>query len=204
MTIKHNPDIASLMCCSAGAQPEVFAAVISSHLAVCPACHAEVARMQQLGVALFESLPVAQMAADAPVAAMRAAEADGDAAGSTAIAATAGEVPYPLVHLLGARLDDLAWKPVAAGVEIFAVPLSEGAAGDLRLYRIAPGAALPEHGYDGQELTLVLRGRYTDALGTFGPGDVADLDDTVTHRPVACPEQGCICLTASDGPARPK
>lgn len=201
MTIIHHPDIASLMCCSAGAQPEVFAAVISSHLAVCPACRADVGRMQRLGVALFESLPVAAMAADAPVAAMRAAEADVDDAGST-LAAMPGEIPYPLVPVLGTRLDDLAWTPVATGIETFAVPLSEGAAGDLRLFRIAPGAALPEHGHAGQELTLVLRGRYTDALGTYGPGDVADLDDTVTHQPVACPVQGCICLVASDGPPR--
>lgn len=202
MTISHHPDIASLMCCSAGAQPEVFAAVISSHLAICPVCRADVGRMQQLGVALFESLPVAEMAADAPVAAMRAAEADGDVDTGAASAATAGEIPYPLVHVIGPRLDALAWTPVAPGVETFAVPLSAGAAGDLRLYRIAPGAALPEHGHRGQELTLVLRGRYTDALGTFGPGDVADLDAVVVHAPVACPEQGCICLTASDGPPR--
>ena len=33
-------------------------------------------------------------------------------------------------------------------------------------------------------------------------GDVADLDETVEHRPVADPGPDCICLVASETPAR--
>jgi putative transcriptional regulator len=202
MTINHHPDIASLMCCSAGSQPEVFAAVIASHLSVCPDCRSEVGKLQRLGVALFEGLPVAEMASDAPVVAMRASEAYGEAGSNCGPDKVAGDVPRPLAHVLGPRLDDLAWRWAAPGVETFQIPLSEGAEGDLRLYRVKPGRALPEHGHRGQELTLVLRGHYTDELGTFGPGDVADVDGDVNHSPVACPEHGCICLTASDGSMR--
>ena len=39
-------------------------------------------------------------------------------------------------------------------------------------------------------MTLVLRGSYSDELGSYGVGDVADLDEDVAHRPVACPEKG--------------
>ena len=54
MTITHHPDISTLMCCAAGSQPEAFAAVVASHLALCPECRAEVRHMQEIGVALFD------------------------------------------------------------------------------------------------------------------------------------------------------
>jgi putative transcriptional regulator len=196
MTITHHPDVASLMCCSAGSQPEAFAAVIASHLAMCPKCRAEVRKMQKIGVALFDTLEPEAMAGPAPVIAMRAAEADADE--KLPCVKSAGEIPQMLVSCLGPCLDRMSWRWVAPGIWTHCIPLSQGACGDLRLFKLAPGTALPEHGHVGPEMTLVLRGSYSDELGTFSVGDVADLDEDVEHRPVACPENGCICLAASE------
>jgi putative transcriptional regulator len=197
MTITHHPDVSSLMCCSAGSQPEAFAAVIASHLAMCPKCRQDVRKMQKIGVALFDTLEPQAMAAPAPVVAMRAGEAD-DETSKTPCVKSAGEIPQMLVHCVGPCLDMMSWHWVAPGIWTHCIPVSHGACGDLRLFKIAPGTALPEHGHAGPEMTLVLRGSYHDELGTFGVGDVADLDEDVEHRPVACPEQGCICLMASE------
>ncbi len=46
--------------------------------------------------------------------------------------------------------------------------------------------------------TLVLRGSYMDEIGRFRSGDLADLDSTIHHRPVADPDGPCICLIAID------
>lgn len=197
MNISHHPDISSLMCCSAGSQPEAFAAVIASHLAVCPKCRAEVRKMQKIGVALFDRLEPQSMEAPAPIVAMRACEAEPDHV-PPPCEKTAGEIPQFLVSCVGPCLDKMSWRWVAPGIWTHCLPLSQGACGDLRMFKLAPGAALPEHGHGGPEMTLVLRGSYSDALGTFGVGDVADLDESIEHRPVACPTNGCICLTASE------
>lgn len=206
MTIRHHPDLASLMCCAAGSQPEAFAAVIASHLSVCADCRADVGRMEQIGVALFDDLPPADVVSSAPVVAMRAGEAE-TGVNEDLHAAQSGDVPHgdipgPLVALLGARLDDLAWSWKGPGIWIYSVPLSEHADGELLLFKVAPGKQMPEHGHTGQELTIILRGSYTDKLGTFGVGDVADLDSDVEHTPIACPKEGCICLSAKDGKLR--
>ena len=74
----------------------------------------------------------------------------------------------------------------------------------LRLLKVQNGQAMPEHGHGGNELTLVLDGSYTDEFGTFSAGDVADLDDSVEHRPIADRETGCICLIASDSKVKLK
>lgn len=201
MTITHHPDISSLMCCSAGSQPEAFAAVIASHLACCGQCRADVCRMQKIGAVLFEKLEPAKMSEQAPVVAMRACEADNEAV-STPCKECSGDVPQPLAALIGERLDDVAWRWLAPGVWTYPIPLSKGCCGDLRLFRIAPGKAVPEHDHEGAELTLILRGAYTDAFGTYRAGDVAELDEGVAHGPVACPQKGCICLTATEGKLR--
>ena len=52
------------------------------------------------------------------------------------------------------------------------------------------------------EITLVLTGSYRDALGRFGPGDVADLDEDIEHQPVVDSDEPCICLVASEAPTR--
>lgn len=202
MAILHHPDLSSLMSCAAGSQPEAMAAVMSSHLAMCPRCRREVRRMQEIGVALFEKLPSTSMSGGAPVVAARAAEADDLALPTSHNPRSVGDVPYPIAGVVGADLDDIPWKRLAPGVWHHQIRLSERAAGDLRLLKVAPGAQLPEHGHGGGELTLVLRGAYSDSLGRFSAGDVADLDDDVEHQPVACPKEGCICLVATDGKAR--
>ena len=61
---------------------------------------------------------------------------------------------------------------------------------------------MPDHGHGGSELTLVLDGAYADETGEFRRGDIQDVDDEVEHRPVADKELGCICLIASERPAR--
>lgn len=202
MTIRHHPDFASLMCCAAGSQPEAFAAVIASHLSVCAHCRSEVGRMQQIGVALFDALPPAEVVSDAPVVAMRAGEADIGVIEAPRAAQADGDVPLPLVSVLGSRLDDVPWRWTAPGLWTHSVPLSDHADGELLLIKVAPGQAMPAHGHDGQELTIILRGSYTDTLGRFGVGDVADLDSEIEHTPVACPLEGCICLSAKDGKLR--
>ena len=74
--------------------------------------------------------------------------------------------------------------------------------GELHLISTSAGRDLPEHGHNGAELTLVLRGAYQDETGQFRVGDAADLDESIEHRPVADPEAGCICVLAFERPAR--
>lgn len=206
--ITHHPDISTLMCCAAGSQPEAFAAVVASHLSMCPVCRDEVRRMQEIGVALFDRLEPVPVSCQPPVIAARAGEADVEAGVEpAALAIDPAEiaricktgVPGPLAKHVGCCLHDLPWRTVAPGFSIYAVPLSKGCSGTLTLVMAAPGTVFPEHAHKGAELTLVLRGAYSDEIGTFRPGDVADLDEEVTHRPVACPHDGCVCLVASFG-----
>lgn len=203
MKISHHIDDATLMSYAAGSLPEALAAVVSTHLAMCPHCRREFATMQRIGVSMFNSLAPAPVDRTAPVLQLRAMEADvAPAAKREAVADEQGDVPAPLRHLVGTRLSDIAWKRLGPGVWHFPLPVSSAASGDLRLLKVAPGRAVPEHGHGGAELTLLLQGAYEDELGRFSTGDIADLDETVEHQPVADKDTGCICLVASEHKAR--
>jgi putative transcriptional regulator len=196
MKITHHPAAESLMSCSAGSMPEAFAAVMASHMSICSCCQKDLAVMEQVGTILFESLTPSPVTRTAPVIAMRGGEADRV---ELEPFGTVGDVPASLAPVVGPHLDDIAWKRVSPGVWHYPIELTDEQRGDLRLVKVAAGQCLPEHGHSGSEMTLVLRGSYTDASGRYNVGDVADLSIDTEHRPIADQNEGCICLIATEG-----
>ena len=71
-----------------------------------------------------------------------------------------------------------------------------------RLLYIPAGAAVPDHGHNGTELTLVLRGAFEDEVDHFGPGDIEVANEDLDHTPIADIGEDCICLAATDAPLR--
>ena len=197
MTITHHLDDATLMSFGAGSLPDALSAVAAAHVAMCPRCRREVAGLEHVGGALLAELspatldraePAAPTAAT-PAESMRRANAD----------VPVGEMPRPLARLFGGGLDSIRWRLLGLGVWHHRLPLA--GRGELGLLKIASGRMVPEHSHGGAELTLVLRGSFHDATGRYGPGDVADLDETIEHQPIADREAECICLVASEKPA---
>jgi putative transcriptional regulator len=106
----------------------------------------------------------------------------------------------PLARLLPGGLAGVRWRRLGLG--IWHHRLSVQGSGALGLLKVAPGRIVPEHGHGGAELTLVLGGSFHDSTGRYRTGDVADLDETIEHEPVADPGPDCVCLVASETPAR--
>ena len=199
MPITHHLDDATLMSFAAGSLPEALAAVVACHIDVCAQCAAEARRMDLIGGALLAAVKPSHMAGATPVMQLRRGEADTASGTPLGTPVERGVIPAPLSRVVGGDLDQLAWKRLGYGIWHVRLATTRG---DLRLLKVSPGRHMPEHGHGGDELTLMLRGSYSDQTGTYRPGDVADLDADVEHRPVADAVTGCICLIASEGPAR--
>ena len=196
--ITHHADDATLLSFAAGSLPEALAAVVASHVAMCPRCRKELAVMDRLGGAMLHALPGTPLSISASDPERSGVDtAQGGPHVQAASASTA-----PLARLLRGSLEDIRWRRLGPGVWHKPLELSKAARGDLRLIRVAPGKAMPDHGHGGSELTLILSGSYTDEIGRFDVGDLADLDDQIEHMPVADRDTGCICLIASDEKAR--
>ena len=209
MKIQHHLDDATLMKFASGNLNEALAAVVSAHISLCDTCQEKLNELNMVGGVLLESaepcdinpetlenldIEFERMMAQAsveekPELKPRVQEED------------TNTLPVDIRNLVNADFDELNWKFLAPGIQTYKLPISESN-GDLRLLKIKPGYALPEHGHDGSELTLVLKGSYSDKFGQFCRGDIADLDHEVEHQPIVDEGEECICLAATDKPLK--
>ena len=109
-------------------------------------------------------------------------------------------LPEPLQQALAVSGNREAWSRAAPGIHRIA--LDVGSQMEVELYRIAPDAAIPRHSHGGQEYTLVVSGGYTDASGSFGPGDLAVKGPEDTHQPVGDSGEVCFALIVRGGSFR--
>lgn len=200
-TIKHHLTEALLMGYSAGTLPEAFNLVVASHVSLCDTCRAALAGYDALGGAVLEDeAGTAEPGTDAlerTLARIAATPAPPEARPERRAGAT---LPAPLRDYVGGDLDAVRWRAVGGGVKQAVLPTSKAAT--VRLLSIPGGAAMPDHGHRGTELTLVLQGAFRDADGRFGRGDIEVATEALTHTPVAEEGAPCICLAATDAPLR--
>lgn len=205
MSINHHPSAALLFAYAGGSLTEGLSLVVATHLALCPSCRDRIRTLDAVGGALLDGLPPTPMADDA----WRRILTRLDAPAPTAVRARAGAstdrlgvaLPQPLAGYVG-RAAVQHWQWLFPGIrQIELLPRLASGAG-ARLLRLAPGRAASLHSHGGLELTLVLAGSYSDELGRFEVGDLAETDPDTTHRPVADAATGCICVMASEMPTR--
>ena len=199
-TIKHHLTDALLMAYAAGALPEAFNLTVAAHVSMCDECRARLGAFDCVGGAVLdrsEAVPMAEDSLGATLARIRQGAPAEQARPQTA---PQGVLPAPLRDYVGGDLDSVRWRPVGMGVKQAILPTSRDASA--RLLYIPAGAAVPDHGHRGTELTLVLQGAFVDETDRFGPGDVEVATEEFDHMPVADIGADCICLAATDAPLR--
>ena len=205
----HHAAEATLVCHAAGGLDEASRAVVATHLYACPHCR-EVARLAEaVGGQLLDGLAPASLAPDALAHALARLDRPAPPAppAPPADSAALGDIALPPSLLRYARRPGGLgrWRWVAPGIRHIRLLPEPGAPRDgstLYLLKLAPGSKVPEHGHRGHETVCVLAGSYSDRLGRFGPGDLAEADAEVVHQPVADAGQDCICLIATTAPLR--
>lgn len=196
--IAHHLTDPLLMAYSAGTLPEAFSLTVAAHISLCDECRARLGAFDSIGGEILENGDVSQMAGGSMEAALAAAKCG--AAAPVRPPSKAGILPAPLQDYVGGDLDAVGWRPVGMGVRQAILHTQGGATA--RLLHIKAGAAVPDHGHRGIELTLVLQGAFADAGGRFARGDIEIADEDLDHTPIADAGIDCICLAATDAPLR--
>jgi putative transcriptional regulator len=206
MTPRHHLDPATVLSHAAGALSQELSAVVATHLEGCATCREAVARAEGVGGLLINQQH-AQPASETRAQALRAAMLERLNATPPAAPRTPApgsndpdRIPTPLQPYFGASYRALKWRWMGPGMHFIRRTGPSG--GNLLMLRIGPGKRLPVHSHGGSEITQILSGAYDDALGHFGPGDVADLDSETEHQPITSTGVPCICVSALDAPLR--
>ena len=194
--IQHHPDTSTLISYAAGALSANFTQIVKFHVDNCPACQKIINEGEQLGGQLLNSNP------STSTQAKTSSFDDFWQSHIQDTQLTDAKVASTLTYdqMLDTLQDGQKWKPLVPGIA--QIKLMSGAQGTLRLFKIAPGMAIPLHTHSGSEMTMILKGSYTDEIGRFKAGDVADLDNDIDHQPIADTGEHCICLIATEAPLK--
>lgn len=200
MTIRHHLQEDLLLAYASGNLSEGWSLAVATHLAMCSQCRRDLALAEAAGGTLLESIePVGgddqgwerlkSRLASEPKRSM-----------DPKVQRASEKIPQPLRSYLGSDLAQLKWRRVGNAHQVLIKTGDRNTR--VRLVRIAAGKPVPEHTHGGRELTLVLSGAFHDEVDQFNRGDIEDVDGSLTHQPVANPEQECICLAVTDAPLK--
>ena len=195
-TINHHLTDQLLMGYSSGNLPEAFNLVVATHLSMCDDCRAALHAFDAIGGSLLDTNETSEMGDSSLAETLKLIAAKP----VVKKLAPTSSLPGPLFDYIGDDLEGVKWRPVGMGVRQAVLKTSKNATA--RLLYIPAGLALPDHGHKGTELTLVIKGAFSDETARFSVGDVEVANEDIEHTPVAEIGEDCICLSATDAPLR--
>ena len=193
--ISHHTPPAVLAAYATGSLAQPFALVVAAHVSMCAECRAAFEAHQAAGGAVLEAGDASPVARDVKDAVLQQLD---DPVVPAPRYTGSGVFPAPVMAALKGKAPR--WKSLGAGVRQCVV--HAGPEGATRLLYIPPGQAVPDHGHNGLELTLVLQGSFSDETGRFAVGDIEAADQDLEHTPIADSGPPCICLAATDAPLK--
>ncbi|WP_306250137.1 ChrR family anti-sigma-E factor [Parvularcula sp. IMCC14364] len=194
---------------AAGTLSEGVSLAIATHIAMCPQCRGHVSELEAIGGSMLFSAvetPVGSQVLENVLAQLEDIQGVSDAKPSLPRDLKNQDIilPNPLRDYLGAKtlreLDHLNWTNLPGYSEYVASDRSDKT--KVRLLRVAAGMTLPQHTHEGLELTLILKGSFSDHNGTCGVGDLSVADPATDHAPSVDRTGECICLAVTDAPLR--
>lgn len=194
-----------LMEYAAGALDEGCMLMMASYVSVCPQARAYVRQCENFGGALMEyqCSPVS-MHKGSLQSVLERLDQDEPASDECSAGACGfceeQRLPEPIAKHINKCAPNARWRKMNAGVQSFMLP-AERCTYQTRLVKMEPGAKTRAHSHPGTELTLVLKGEYSDEYGQYSEGDFIIIDEQIKHQPVAG-KNGCLCLISTDIPVR--
>jgi len=174
-----------------GAACEGVALAVAAHLTYCAECRRKV-EMQELiaGALLAETPAVETPGCDALFDRL-------DETPEEIAPVKPGPLPAPVAAAVGMDFDDIPWSFRLPGVYVYEISNDDGE--DISLMKVRPGATIPSHTHEAEELTVVFEGELEDGGVTYKAGDISVADASVDHKPRAGGDTACICLAVLSG-----
>ena len=205
--VAFHPDVCMLSDYAAGSLCGAFALPVSVHLEYCTQCRGEVHTLDNVGAGMFEHLepcPVSEDSLDdlfAMIDSLPQSQTR-DSSVRSFPRRQGADMPRALRELVEVdNLDSLEWKKISRSLKAATLEFGDHQR-EVALHHIRAGGEVVQHGHNGTEVTVVLRGSFSDQSGVYRKGDflVRSTDDV--HRPVAAQDEDCLCLSVLDAPIR--
>ncbi len=177
--------------------------VVAAHLDMCPACREDIRLFDAVGGVMFNDIEGVAMADNALDLALARIERPEEGVESAAVKHPGFLEGFELPESLkSAVIKDRYWA--APGVWMAPIQIDGSKAEKTYLMFVKAGMVMPEHTHRGSEITLVLKGRFSDKFGEYNIGDMASCDENDSHSPAIAADEDCLCLVWQDATIIPK
>lgn len=207
--INNHPNTQLLTDYAAGGLSTAPLISITTHLQFCDKCREAVSGLNVLGGELLTDGDEAELSGDllaqtlamidAPTSLGAHSEAADHAPTSSLCPDLAKQLPEYLHKFLNHQ--ELDWRSLTSSLSVAAISVGETDC-ELALHRIDAGGKAPVHDHKGTELTVVLKGSFSDEDGIYQEGDFLMRNPGDVHRPSATQDQVCICLSVLSAPIK--
>jgi len=212
--VKYHPDTRFLTDYAAGSLPESQALCVAAHLHHCADCRAHIRELTQVGTELFMEQPAAEVSSGcfdqvmARVAgaihepAKTPATAANDSSSSDAVKKTETvSLPRAISKMTSGNLENLKWRTLGKTFRYSTINTGD-AFRESSLLEIKAGGEIPRHHHGGDEITVILKGSFSDQEDKYNVGDFIVRSQGETHTPVASQDEDCLCITTLDAPIK--
>ena len=205
--IKWHPSSEMLLNHSMGKTNEAESLIISSHIAYCSACKAEVAKYENIGgfyLKNHEELKVSKSLWNNLLNKIEDTKQDVEEKNfvdykiKTRLDQKGVRIPSFLQQYLPNATDTKNWSSAINNVKYYNINFRDSVYKG-KMLEIPPGKIMPKHSHEGLEATMVFHGGYSDESGDYNKGDLVILDDNEEHTPISSEKTGCICLVIYSG-----
>ena len=215
---EYHPSEHLLLEYAAGSAPEAQALAVKIHLHYCAECRQRVERLQSIGGYMFDQPAetsdhdrdlldriMSRVDSLADPAATQTVEVKKAELGSApekqdSPTLSYGDLP-PVVGKLIPKAASLQWKRLSKGLKAALLKMGQSEY-QVALHKISAGSKVMAHDHRGEEITVVLRGSFSDENGVYRPGDFVFREPGQKHRPMASLNEDCLCLSVEEAPVR--
>lgn len=204
--ISKCPDETLLVEYASGSLSTAPSIAVTTHLKYCDKCRNAVSALGFLGGSLLECLEEEEVSEGLLAQVLDRIETLEDqpssvesSKGSAVVDPVASGLPEFVRSLLPD--EKLSWRNLTSSLEVAPIRIGEKDF-EVSLHRIHPGGKAPEHDHRGKEITVVLRGSFSDEDGVYHPGDFLVREEGDTHRPYAARNEECVCLSVLEAPIK--
>jgi putative transcriptional regulator len=208
--VSFHPDSKFLTDFAAGSLALSEAVCVAAHLEFCSKCRSHVQQLGDVAAQMMARLEPDVADVDGFDSLMQRIESDAssslsirsDEPGLSPAALGASSMPRILQKLAKRGLQDMSWVQLGRSLRIAPVDIGENDR-QTAIYDIKAGGRMPEHEHRGEEITVLLKGSFSDAEGKYVRGDFVVRHAGERHQPTATLDTDCICLVSLAEPVKP-
>lgn len=208
--IQHHPDDNLLAEYSAGSLAWALSLGVATHLHFCAECRSRVAAMNRIGAAMLRTCQTQGIDESAFEQLMQRIKQNSNDDDQPSIRAASkplqnkdkllNDLPKVITKLLP-QDKPLRWKYISPALRMARLQTGQNQY-EVAFHRISTGGKVAEHGHNGLELTVVLKGSFSDGDGVYGPGDFVVRHSGEVHRPTAAQNEDCLCFSVAEAPVQ--